>query len=185
MPWDKGATDATVQQKYTTIQQTLDALSYYQELVTRGLPGGQSQLEAAKRTVEGAIDDIRSETNARRQMMRAITDQSQQADLPALTKQIDTLAPQVEEQKTIYDLRTEQATALVDKYTGNWHSSWWQLWFPFGFSKPLSDTTRILAYVATAGLVGTAVWASTKRSVNPAAVQPPQEGGRRKKRGSG
>ena len=185
MPWDKGATDAMIQQKSMTIQQTLDALQYYQDLVTRGIPGGQSQMDAAKRTVEGAIADIRSETNTRRQMMQAIADQSQQADLPALTKQINTLAPEVEQQKTIYDLRMEQATALTNKYAGNYNSTWWELWFPFGLSKPLSDTSRILMYVASAGLVGTSVWVATKRSATPAVPLPPQEGGRRKKRGSG
>lgn len=185
MPWDKGATDAVIQQKSMTIQQTLDALPYYQELVTRGISGGQDQQDAAKRTIEGAIADIRSETNARRQMIQGIADQSQQANLPALTKQINTLAPEVEQQKTIYDLRTEQATVLANKYTSNWHSTWWEIWFPFGVSKPLSNTARTLIYVAAAGLVGTSVWAATRSSAKPAFLPPPQEGGRRKKRGSG
>jgi len=174
-----------IQQKYRTINQTLDTLPYYQELITRDIAGGQSQMESAKRTVENAIADIRSETNERRNMIQGIADRARQSNLPALTEQIDTLKPEVEQQKTIYDLRTEQATVLSNKYASGWHSSWWGLWFPFGASKPLSDTTRTLVYVATAGLVGTTAWVSFafRSSPKPSSAQA-QEGGRRKKRGS-
>lgn len=174
-----------MQEKYNTIRQALDALPYYQELVTRGIPGGQGQLEGAKRTVDDALADIRAQTNDRRRMIQEKADETQRADLPALTQQIQQLVPEVEQQKTIYQLRTEQASALVNKYASNFNSSWWGVWFPFGESKPLTNTTRTLLYVAAAGLVGTSVWASfasKSRAVAPTAQG--QEGGRRKKRGS-
>jgi hypothetical protein len=183
MPWDKLETDGVVQEKYKTIRQSLDALPYYQDLVTRGIPGGQSQRQAAERTVNAAIADIKAQTNQRRQMIQEKADETQQTDLPALTRQIQDLAPEVEQQKTIYQLRTEQASVLVNKYASNWSSSWWGLWFPFGGSKPLTSTTRTLVYVAAVALVGTSVWASFA-SKGRVATPTVQEGGRRKKRGS-
>jgi hypothetical protein len=186
MPWDQVATDAAAQQNYSRLQQALEALPYYQELITRGIGGGPEQMTSAKGVVENSIANMKAETNSRRQMAREIADQTEQADMTALSNQIDTLAPQVEQQKTIYQLRTEQATALANKYAGSSYSLWWGLWFPLGLSKPLSDTTRIIVYAVSAGLLGITVWAATKpRGAPPPPVVADQAGGRRKKRSSG
>jgi hypothetical protein len=181
MAWDLVATNTKVNQNYQTIQQNLEALPYYQELKSRGIQSGPDNMNSSQSAISGARDDIKAELNNRKMMIQTIVNSADQATVAALNAQISALKPTVEQQKTIFQLRTEQAASLANKYEGGWNAQWWELWFPFGLQKPLSSTTRTLLYVAATGLVGTAVYAAIGNKGTPTVVA--QAGGRRKKRG--
>ena len=183
MPWDQTASNNFIQQQYATIQQNLAALVYYQELKTRGIASGGAELTKAQSVIDTALAHIKAETNAINQMSQDIADQNEGSDVAALSSQVDTLKPQVEKQRTLFQLRTEQAASLAHKYLGNSHSTWWPLWFPMGSAKPLSDSTRALMYAAAAGLVGTAVVMGVTQQPTQAQAPPASQlGGHRKKR---
>jgi len=183
MSWDQATTDAIANQNAATIRQNLQALPYYQELATRGISSGADQIVRAKAAIDAALNDIRSETANRKAMIRDIADQTTHSDVASLNNHIRFLTPQVEQQNALVQLRTEQATALANKYASNYYSSWWELWFPVGLAKPLSESTRVLVYVAAAGLAVTAgvLGSGVGSAPGGAGIQ---EGGRRKKRTS-
>jgi len=185
MSWDQVASNSFVNQQRDTIEQNLQALPYYQQLASRGISSGGTEIGKAKTAIDTALGNIRAETNSRRSMMQGITNANQQSDVSSLTSHIDALKPRVEQQNTIFQLRTEQASALANKYASNWHSNW-MLWFPVGLAKPLSNTTRVLLYVGAAGLLVAATVAATVARTTTTAAEsktvPTQEGGRRKNR---
>ena len=184
MSWDQVASNSIVNQQRDTIDQNLQALPYYQQLASRGISSGGTEIGKAKTAIDTALGNIRAETNSRRSMIQGITNANQQSDVSSLTSHIDALKPRVEQQKTIFQLRTEQASALANKYASNWHSNW-MLWFPVGLAKPLSNTTRVLLYVGAAGLLVTAAATTVTATATVAAAGktvPTQEGGRRKNR---
>jgi hypothetical protein len=184
MAWDQTASNNYIQQQYATIQQNLGALPYYRELKTRGIPSGDTELTKAQGAISDALAHIQAETNAINQMTQEIADKNEGSNVAALSSQVDTLKPQVEKQRTLFQLRTEQATSLAQKYEGNYRSMWWPLWFPMGSAIPLSDSVRVLMYTAAVGLTGTAVvlWRSSESQGSQAPQSNQAGGGHRKKR---
>jgi hypothetical protein len=161
-PDTQSASDAAVQGYATTVQNTLNALPYYQELETRGIQFGK--VTAAQNEITNALANIQAETAHRNTLAQSLVTANQNADTANLGATIGALKPIVDKQKTLLQLRQEQATALANKYSSTFYSSWYPLWFPLGISAPLADTTRVLMYGSTAVLIGVAYLVSSNRS---------------------
>ena len=172
----QAGSDAAVNGYATTISNTLNALPYYQELETRGIrSGGVSE---SKNAISDALANIQSETAHRNTLAASIVSAQANADVASLGATISALKPEVDKQKTVLQLRQEQATVLANKYSSTYYSSWFPLWFPMGASAPLADTTRVLLYGSTAVLIGVAYLVS---QVKAAPESESQIGGRRSK----
>ena len=114
--WDQQASDSELQKNTKTITDTLAVLSNYQELASKGIASGETSLAQAQQTIADALANIQAETARRHSLARDFIDDNQQnAGASDLGQQIRTLTPKVEQQKTLYQLRTEQAAALAEK----------------------------------------------------------------------
>jgi len=174
----QAGSDAAVNGYATTISNTLNALPYYQELETRGIrSGGVSE---SKNAISDALANIQSETAHRNTLAASLVSAQANADVASLGTTISALKPDVDKQKTLLQLRQEQATVLANKYSSTYYSSWFPLWFPMGTSAPLADTTRVILYGTTVVLIGAAyLVGSQPKASRPEANQ--FGGGRRSK----
>ena len=156
MSWTQDQQNSA-QQKVTeanaSASNELQALPYYQELISRGIASGQTNLAKSKSIISKAIDDIQVQTNLAKQAATAIQQAQQSTDLASLNNNIHQMQTSVDKKKTLHDLRQEQANALANKYASNNYSPFYFLYAPELPTTPLSDVARMGLYCLSAGLL--------------------------------
>jgi hypothetical protein len=142
-----------VNEANATAQNELQALPYYQELITRGISSGQTNMAKSKSVISKAIEDIQVQMNLAKQAATAIQQAQQSTDLASLNNNIQQMQTSVDKKKTLHDLRQEQANALANKYASNNYSPFLFLYAPELPTTPLSDVVRTSLYCLSAGLL--------------------------------
>jgi hypothetical protein len=179
-PWSVNAqssSDAYIQTQAKAVTDGLQALPSYQNIASLGIASGITNLAITKGSIETALKNIATDTNCRNTCAASlVSNNNANANTAALNETIGQLAPVVEQQKTIYELRKEQAASLANKYASNAYSSWWPLWFPMGDAKPLGDVTRTILYMFTAGSL---IFVATQSASGASSAPNDQTGGSR------
>ena len=169
-PWSadiQTSSDANIQRHAKAVTDGLSALPYLQNLASLGIASGAANLTSTKSSIEAALANIQNDTNARSTCAETLIQNNQSnRTTTALNETIGHLKPIVDQQKTIYQLRQEQATSLANKYASNAYSSWWGLWSPMGDAKPLGDVTRTTLYLFTVASVAYIAFGGRKRTVS-------------------
>lgn len=149
MSWTRDQQNAAqriVNDSKANAENELQALPYYQELVTRGISSGTTSLAASKRTIETEIANIQAQTELAKGAANTLQQAQQSTDLSSLNNAVGDMKSKVEKARTLQELRNEQANALANKYASNNYSPFLFFYIPASFTTPLSDVVRTGLY---------------------------------------
>ena len=156
MSWtldQRNAAQQIVSTNAANAQNELQALPYYQELLSRGISSGQTNMTNSKSTITTAIANIQEQMNLAKQAATAIQQAQQSTDVASLNSQKQQMQLSVEKKRALQDLRQEQANALANKYASNNYSPFYFLYTPELPTTPLSDVARTGLYCLSAALL--------------------------------
>lgn len=113
------------------------------------LQGAQSQIDSAKRNIQGTINSIGRKTDEVKSIVNRMSKTQSEAtkDLEILRRDVVRIEKEVQDQRVLSSIRKEQAESLMQKRVGNLRSSW------MGLFRPMKDTSRFGILVLTITLL--------------------------------
>ena len=126
-----------------TVNMNLQTITDRTPAAALNLPNASSDINAAKTSVEANLSRLAQMTNAVDSAIQQVTALGKQSGAAYLDgkAQINELTKEKIQNKTLLDIRKEQAESLKQKYSSDNHSSYLGLW------RPLSDDTRFLLQI--------------------------------------